>query len=299
MFRSCFFLIHFFLVSFVYNTLAQIPVMTYIRPFPLTITCNKTTNLVFPFPIRNVNSGSEDVWVQEVSGAPNILELKAGRDSFPQTNLSVITADGRLYSFLLDYAFNPRVLNYVMEKVGLPSAEESTPAPGPVEFSGTLQNVLNENAAVQQVLYAPKNLYTLTNHHGGMKLQLSGLYTHQNMIFLQCLLSNHSGISYQIRNTRFLIRQRRVPKRTAFQEKEIIPLDVYYSNPIVNSRFTDSCVIALPRFTIPDGAYLLFQINETGGGRELNLEISEHELLQARRICVPQGKAHLSDISDL
>ena len=84
---------------------------TIIEPYPLQITLNKTTNLIFPYAIKSVDRGSADVLAQKAKGVENILLVKAGRQNFSETNLSVITADGKLYSFVLDYINNPSAIN--------------------------------------------------------------------------------------------------------------------------------------------------------------------------------------------
>lgn len=84
---------------------------TIIEPYPLKITLNKTTNLIFPYAIKSVDRGSADVLAQKAKGVENILLVKANRENFSETNLSVITADGKLYSFILDYMSNPAAIN--------------------------------------------------------------------------------------------------------------------------------------------------------------------------------------------
>src|SRR3954470_1354464 len=84
---------------------------TIIEPYPLKITLNKTTNLIFPYAIKSVDRGSADVLAQKAKGVENILLVKAARENFPETNLSVITADGKLYSFVLNYISNPPAIN--------------------------------------------------------------------------------------------------------------------------------------------------------------------------------------------
>src|SRR4051812_37752723 len=69
---------------------------TIIEPYPLNITLNKTTNLIFPYAIKSVDRGSADVLAQKAKGVENILLVKAGKENFSETNLSVITADGKL-----------------------------------------------------------------------------------------------------------------------------------------------------------------------------------------------------------
>lgn len=87
-----------------------------IVPYPLEITYFKTTNIIFPSAIMGVDRGSKDVLAQKAKGAANILQLKAARDSFPETNLTVITADGKLNSFVINYNPKPFVLNISMKK---------------------------------------------------------------------------------------------------------------------------------------------------------------------------------------
>ena len=65
----------------------------------LDITYSKTTSLVFPFSIKGVDRGSKDVLAQKAKGVENVLQLKAARRSFPETNLTIITADGNLHHF--------------------------------------------------------------------------------------------------------------------------------------------------------------------------------------------------------
>lgn len=74
------------------------------KPTNLAISHNKTTNIVFPFSIVGVDRGSPDILVQKAQGAAHILQVKSSIADFDTTNLSVITGDGRLHSFILSYA---------------------------------------------------------------------------------------------------------------------------------------------------------------------------------------------------
>lgn len=60
----------------------------------LEIAFLKTTNIVFPFAIKSVDRGSKDILAQKAGGIENILQLKAAKEDFPETNLTVVTADG-------------------------------------------------------------------------------------------------------------------------------------------------------------------------------------------------------------
>ena len=84
---------------------------SYIESYKLEVTYNKTTNLVFPAAITSVDRGSQDILVQKATGVENILRVKADVKDFTETSLSIITADGKLYSFIVNYVKQPAYLN--------------------------------------------------------------------------------------------------------------------------------------------------------------------------------------------
>src|SRR6187401_1585934 len=91
----------------------------------LTITCNKTTNLIFPANVQSVDRGSKDILVQQPKGVENIVQVKADKPNFSQTNLSVITVDGSLYSFTVDYTPQPTQLNVIVKNNNLITSNSS------------------------------------------------------------------------------------------------------------------------------------------------------------------------------
>ena len=77
----------------------------------LEITYNKTSSVIFPAVIKSVDKGSRDVLAQKAKGVENVLQLKAARENFPETNLTVITADGTLHQFTVNYSRQPKSLS--------------------------------------------------------------------------------------------------------------------------------------------------------------------------------------------
>src|SRR4051812_22052329 len=92
-------------------------VPSFIEPYPLEISVNKTSNLVFPYAIKSVDRGSPNILAQKAGNVDTVLQVKAARQDFPETNLTVITTDGRLYSFLVRYSGAPDHLNYHFQSV--------------------------------------------------------------------------------------------------------------------------------------------------------------------------------------
>lgn len=239
----------------------------------ITITSTKTTALVFPSGILHVDRGAGEVLVQKVKETQNVLLVKAASAFERETNLSVLTSDGGLYSFAVCYDSTPSMQVYHFPKVGggsevMLGSQGLTPEQVRLQATSLLDN--------PSIVSGPKD------SKWGMKLRVSGVYVRDNVLFLQLKLMNLSPIDYDIDLLNLFIRDRKKSKRTAVQEKKIIPL--YTSGNITSVHGNDKTIIvlALPRFTIPDAKFLAIEVMEKNGGRHLKLKISNHTLIQAR-----------------
>jgi conjugative transposon TraN protein len=256
---------------------SQIERTSFIQSYHLDITCNKTTNLIFPFSIVNVDRGSKDILVQKVTVAENILQVKADKPNFLETNLSVITADGNLYSFTVDYFNEPLQLNIVFEKDTLTYKRNQQTI-----FSSNYGNAAELNTIARNVFNFRRTIYGIKDKHESMLLSLNGIYVNNDIFYFQLLLKNKSQVSYNINVIRFFIRDKKKSKRTAVQEMEIRPLYVYGNDTTVEGTSSQLCVIALPKFTLSADKYLLVRVLEKNGGRELNIRVKNRHILQAQ-----------------
>jgi hypothetical protein len=131
-----------------------------ITPYRVAISYNKTSNIIFPYAIKSVDRGNPAVLVQKARGVDNILQVKAGREGFAQTNLTVITTDGQFYSFVVDYAAEPSVLNL--------SFKNNTNGQGEMKGKPVNERVFEEDAA--DIKAQPRFLGTSTC---GQRMRLS------------------------------------------------------------------------------------------------------------------------------
>lgn len=231
----------------------------------LPITTDKTTSLVFPYPVRHVDRGTADVLVEPVKSARNILLIKAACAHFPETNLSVVTEDGSLYSFLVTYQPSPNLLTYE-----LPA--RSTPPPV-------------SNAA--RLMDNPRTLRGVRDHAGGMSATLAGIYIQGDTMYYQLCLENESPVDYQIDYLRFAIRDRKKGKREAIQEVELTPLHLSGNVKKIKAHSSETLVIALETFTIPDARFFVIEVGEKNGGRHLTLKMGNRTIIRA--IPLPEG----------
>lgn len=254
----------------------QITGDTTIAPQKLEITCAKTTNLIFPFTIKSVDRGSEDVLVQRAKGVENVLQVKAARPNFSETNLTVITSDGRLYSYAIAYTDSPIVLNI---KYGtIPSLAYDA------DLSGELANegFTKFNAALAANLNT--SVVRIKDRSHQVVFELKGLYIEKDLLYAVIGFSNQSNIDYNIEQLRFYIRDQRKAKRTATQELEIKPTYVYNETSLVKANQNKLMAFALPKFTIPDKKYFMIQVLEKNGGRHFELRIKNRAIMKATPI---------------
>jgi hypothetical protein len=221
---------------------------SYIDSYNLQVCMNKTTNLIFPFSIKSVDRGSKDILVQKTKGNENVLLVKAGRENFGITNLSVITADGKLYSFIVHYSSDPPQLN--------------------ISFNGdstkAQPSFLNKSVRDEQ-----------------MKLTLRSIYIDKQTLWFHFDIQNYSLIDFKPGYIKFFIQDKQKPKRTAEQLTELIPV-YQITKPVIPGRNKQAFAFAFPQFTLPKDKRMVCEISEQNGGRLLVLYIGHKALLRAR-----------------
>lgn len=245
---------------------------TEIEPYHLTIALSKTTNVIFPYAIVSADIGSRDVLVQKAKGVENILQIKAAKEGFLQTNISVITADGKFTSLLVDYDEKPAVLNLSF----LATQKVENPVALLEEFN---QRELERYAAL--AVGAKQKMRGIKATGNGIRLRLSGIFIHDQFMVFRLHISNETNINYDIDQLRFYIRDQKRSRRTATQEIEISPVFVHNNTSKVIGQSDNTIVFVVPKFTLPDKKYLALQLMEKNGGRHLKLHVKNRKIVKA------------------
>jgi len=225
---------------------------------PLTITTDKTTSLIFPFPIKYVDRGTKDILVQPVKEDEKILLVKAAIKKFSETNLSVVTGDGNVYTFNVTYEEQPKELTF-----HLPPNKKAS-------ISTYCNSILNNRG---------KRIMMVVHSH--IITKLIGIYIKDDVIYYQLEIHNHSPIDYDIDLLKFFIKDKKRSKRTSVQENELTPLYIAGNKTKVKGFNFSVIVVALDKFTIPDSKFLGIQMREKNGGRHFNLKVYNNQLLKA------------------
>jgi conjugative transposon TraN protein len=247
----------------------------------IEITYNKTTSLVFPAIIKSVDRGSRDILAQKAKGVENILQLKAARHGFPQTNLTVITGDGNIHQFTVHYTKDPNQLVLKLPSLDdTRTAEEPTP---PLLWRGAGGEAQMEIDA-SKIVNAKRSIRFVNESKYKIRLSLRGIYIRDNIIFYHFRVSNQSNINYDVDFLRIYVQDKQKVKRTASQEVNIQPIYVLGSADKIKGRTTQEVVYALEKFTIPDAKRLVIEMFEKNGGRNLSLSIKNKTIVNARLV---------------
>lgn len=244
----------------------------------IEVTFNKTSSLVFPAIIKSVDRGSRDLLAQKAKGVENVLQLKAARLGFTETNLTVITADGRIHHFTVNYSKEPET-----QVVNIGDDESATDNPQKLIFQSMMTESELEKYATQ-IVNAKRSIRFFRESKHKIGLSLNGIYIRDNIIFYHFQISNSSNINYDIDFLRFYVQDKAKVKRTASQEVDMKPVYVYGDDQQVAANTVQDIVYALEKFTIPDAKRLHIEVFEKNGGRNLELSIRNKTIVNAKLI---------------
>ena len=277
------------MIGFAVSSFAQDSIRTplalgKIEPYQMEVTYDKTSHLIFPTGIRYVDLGSEYLIAGKAEDAENVLRVKASvRDFESETNFSVITNDGRFYSFNVYYSSYPDVLSY--DLLSMQKAVDKTNG-NDVLFEELGNNSPSLAGLLLETIY--KNNKRIVKHIGaksfGIQFILKGIYIHNGIYYFHTELGNRTNVPFQIDFINFKVVDKKIAKRTVVQERPMIPLRTYKPLDGINGKSTEQNVFLLDQFTITDDKILLIEIFEKNGGRHQTLQIENSDLIKARLI---------------
>jgi len=255
-----------------------------IEPYKMEITYDKTSHLIFPTAIRYVDLGSEYLIAGKAEDAENVLRVKASvKDFEAETNFSVITNDGRFYSFNVYYSSYPEALSY--DLLTMQKAVDKANG-NDVLFEELGNNSPSLAGLLLETIY--KKDKRIVKHIGaksfGIQFILKGIYIHNGKYYFHTELRNKTNVPFHIDFVNFKVVDKKVAKRTVVQERPMIPLRTYKPLDAIGGKTIEQNVFLLDQFTIDDDKVLLIEIFEKNGGRHQTLQVENSDLIKARLI---------------
>jgi conjugative transposon TraN protein len=228
----------------------------------IDISDRQTTSLLFPYPIASVDRGSQDILAQKPKGVENVLQIKSAQEQFMQSNLTVVTSDGKLYNFQVCYNPEPATLAYDFSYGDKQAVVSLTD----IEKADRIN-------ALASFAYHDRHRISLKESGYGITLSVTGMFVAEDHLFYRITIANESNISYDVDQLRFFVRDQKRSKRTASQEVEITPVSYWNQIEKVPAKGIKTFVAVLPKFTIPDKKNLYLQLTEKSGGRHLQMKV--------------------------
>lgn len=266
----------------------KLPYRQMVTPHGVQVTFAKTVHIIFPSAVRYVDLGSNWIIAGKADGAENVIRVKATTEGFPgETNFSVICEDGSFYSFNARYAHEPEMLNIEMKDF-LENGDTT-------DFSHTRMNIYFRELAGESPLLVKLIMQSIykedrreIRHLGckrfGVQFLLKSVHSHNGLFYFHMETRNRSNVAFRTDFIRFKIVDKKVPKRTAIQERVIDPVRSYNEVLVTEGKSDVRTVYAVPQFTIPDDKLLVIELFEKDGGRHQTIRVENADLVAAKQI---------------
>lgn len=266
----------------------KLPYRQMVTPHGVQVTFAKTVHIIFPSAVRYVDLGSNWIIAGKADGAENVIRVKATTEGFPgETNFSVICEDGSFYSFNARYAHEPEMLNIEMKDF-LENGDTT-------DFSHTRMNIYFRELAGESPLLVKLIMQSIykedrreIRHLGckrfGVQFLLKSVHSHNGLFYFHTETRNRSNVAFRTDFIRFKIVDKKVPKRTAIQERVIDPVRSYNEVLVTDGKSDVRTVYAVPQFTIPDDKLLVIELFEKDGGRHQTIRVENADLVAAKQI---------------
>lgn len=242
----------------------------------IQVAFDKTLFLVFPEEVLSVDRGNRDLLAQKDQAAINILKVKSNTRNFRPTNLHVVTAAGKLYSFEVSYSERLPVSTIDMGQL-----EEGT---GKQARFGFAHDVADFRESVNFILGRPLTKIRKSARNGAA-VYFFGAYQKDRVIYLHLGIENFKSLPMDMGDPEFLIRDKKIAKRTTVREEPVTAEHEYFSGGRMQGKIpAKHLVFAFSRFGIADGKYLDITLPEQNGDRKLQLKIKGKDLLNAEPI---------------
>lgn len=276
---------------FVSRVFGQDSVTTYVsleqaklEPYKIQVTYSKTSHLIFPSSIRYVDLGSELLVANKAEPVGNVLRVKAAvRDFEEETNFSVITEDGKFYSFDVFYSPYPEVLSYDLVKRQRDIERQYSTD---VLFEDLKGSSSSLTELIMENLYRKgrRTVKHIASKSFGIQFSLRALHVNDNKFYFTLQVDNSSNIDYDIELINFKIVDKKNLKKTVIQDKLLEPIRVYSPTVTATHHSNVIGVYLLEQFTLLEDQVLEIEVLERNGGRHQKVQLENRELINAKLI---------------
>ncbi|MES2797372.1 MAG: conjugative transposon protein TraN [Bacteroidota bacterium] len=259
--------------------------------YPLAVSDVKTLHVIFPAKIREVDTGTPNILVQITESFDNVLRIKSiNLPEKQETNLTVLTEDGGLYSFLASYEKNPEILNInigsnakmdtqLSNKMGINTFAKSNWIEEPIHQS-LVEIEQNSNFILDRKNFI-KNVGMKSQ---GMIAQLRAIYNAQSIQYFKLDLENNSEIPFQIDFIKLYIKDIQKLNKSAIQQEELKIVKIQPLENEIPTKSKRTIVISTLMKSIPSDKIVEIEIYEKEEGRHLRFQIDSLILSKSKEL---------------
>ena len=244
-----------------------------------TIYANEKMNLALFFPtnIRQGIVGSENfVLSYNRERAQPLGLLKATKGN--QSNLLVVTTDGKVYSYIIEYAASLTEMNRFVsfsESIGHEHQRASLVVPDTIKSDSNLVEKKQYPTAFLEescmALLKQQERKNIIKRKEGLSLAIKNMVYYEDLIFMQFEIKNKSGIDFDIDTLHVFKVNGKNKRKASYQELQIKPVHVFRIPSKVRIGSISRFVYVLPKFTLGGSEKLYLQLKESSGSRLLAL----------------------------
>lgn len=255
-----------------------------LEPYKMQVTYNKTSHLLFPSPIRYVDLGSDLLVANKAEPIGNVLRIKSAvRDFEEETNFSVITEDGKFYSFDVFYSSYPDALSYDLLKIKRSHERQYATD---VLFEDLHGSSSSLTELIMENLYkkSRRTIKHIASRSYGIQFSVRALHVNESKFYFTLELKNNSNVAFEIDLIKIRIVDKMNLKRTVVQDKILEPLRIHF--PVMTAAHDSaiSGVYLINQFTLLKDQVLEIEVLEKNGGRHQMIQLDNSDLIQARLI---------------
>lgn len=258
----------------------------------IKVTDSKTVNLFFESPIERAIVGSSNYeFGYNKKNADYIGVIKGSKGS--DSNLTVITLDGNIYSFILRYSKSISVLNHFVKEdlsIGNLNNNKEVKKRKEVDSIKKIEREKKEfeikrekNAAEIKYIVAAKKVINepllfrrAFRINDKVKFHVKSIVYDKDQLYFLCNIKNKANVDYDINFIEFYITSKSSGKSRSGQKILMQPAYKYHYKNRIEKGDQNDFVIVFDKFSINKNKLFVLAINEEKGEKNIALAL-DHE----------------------
>ena len=248
----------------------------------IPLTFNKTVHLFFEDNISYVDAGLEDIlWKND----GNMLKLATRIENFEETNLVVMTTDGKAYGFTLRYAKDNDTLIYNIPSTLGVSVKTNKQA---LEQNSQIDSLMEQKKIFfdydknsQIAIKKKQKIYGTDQVADNVYVALTNIFVFNDKLYFSFKAINKSNIAFDVEKYDLELKDKRKAKKSSFQPISIDVIYQYNKFDKLPENFSKDIVLVTEKFTVAKDKKLYFSMIEQNGGRDILFYIDKNLLAKA------------------